>query len=147
MAWAGNLLPSGVRAPERMAESPAHPQLPSTVRRENCNPHRGSEASVGPKASARKGGPFCGQDAFCPGPARISGLTSHLLSLTLGAWGVGRGPDTITFTKAVGTSQTGALGPPVGVQPPAPPLPGLFGDSAAPSVQRGQRQLHPPGSP
>lgn len=92
MAWAGSLLPSGARAPERMAESPAHPQLPSTVRRGNCNPHRGSEASVGPKAPARKGGPFCGQDAFCPGPARISGLTSHLLSLTLRAWGVGQTP-------------------------------------------------------
>lgn len=91
-AWAGNLPPSGAWAPERTAEIPAHPQLPSMVRCGNRGPHCGSEASVGPMAPAHKGSPSWGPEASCPGAASTSGLTSHVLSLTLGAWGVGQTP-------------------------------------------------------
>lgn len=53
-------------------------------------PPCGSEASVGPMAPAHKGSPSWGPEASCPSPASTSGLTSHVLSLTLGAWGVGQ---------------------------------------------------------
>lgn len=91
-AWAENLPPSGARAPERTAEIPAHPQLPSMVRCRNRSPQCGSEASVGPMVPAHKGSPSWGPEASCPGPASTSGLTSHGFSLTLGAWGVGQTP-------------------------------------------------------
>ena len=122
-----------LRALERTTESPPHPHLPSTVQLWNRGRPRGSEASVDPTAPARKGGPSWGPDASCPGPAHISHLTCS-----------GRGPDTITSSKAVGISQSGALGLPVWVQSPAPPLPGAT-DSVTQlhCLYRGDR--HPQG--